>query len=153
VIHQVHHNYLVSLGWHQSRQVLIKLVSWLLAEGLLVRIKPGEPTSPSFSTIYRLRFFPPRLLGRRSKSAYKEVSTDWYQETPISSVLDFLTRCRTYRDLAHLASAALRFLAVCLSEQTFFFETRKLGLLEVSAVLKACTLCATIERAQFRAQM
>ena len=38
-------------------------------------------------------------------------------------------------------SFARAVLAVCLSEQTFLFETRKLGLLEVSAVLKAFSRC------------
>ena len=45
-------NLLISFDYGQLRQVLMKLVVRLLAEGLQVRILPGEPVTLSLSSIY-----------------------------------------------------------------------------------------------------
>jgi len=45
-------NLLIPLDLSRLRQIVIKSVSRLLTEGLLVRILPGEPFTLSLSSIY-----------------------------------------------------------------------------------------------------
>ena len=50
----LHHNCLILLGKLPLRQIVIKLLNWLLTEMLEVRILPGEPKFFSFKHLQNL---------------------------------------------------------------------------------------------------